>query len=100
MQEFIDGLDKRRQAKVLAIIALLGEQGPTLPFPYSSQVRGKLRELRTHFGQTHYRVLYFGAPGRVFVLLHALEKRTDRVPEQDVAATEARMADHLRRARR
>jgi hypothetical protein len=37
VQEFLDGLDKKRRAKVLALIALLAEQGA---------VRGKLRELR------------------------------------------------------
>jgi hypothetical protein len=46
VQEFLDGLDKKRRAKVLALIALLAEQGAALHFPYSSQVRGKLRELR------------------------------------------------------
>lgn len=51
VQDFLDGLDKPRRAKVMALIALLGEQGPTLPFPYSSQVRGKIRELRTQYGK-------------------------------------------------
>lgn len=95
MRTFLDGLDKQRRAKLLAAIALLGEQGPSLPFPYSSQVRGKLRELRAHFGNEHYRVLYFGAPGRVFVLLHAFEKRSERIPEQDITIAEALMAKYL-----
>ena len=76
VQSFLDSLDNKRRAKVLAMIRLLEEQRPTLPFPYSSQVRGKIRELRAHYGDEHYRVLYFGAPRRVFVLLHAFEKRT------------------------
>ncbi|HET9275476.1 MAG TPA: type II toxin-antitoxin system RelE/ParE family toxin [Gemmatimonadales bacterium] len=62
---FLDALETPRRAKVLALIRLLEEQGPALPFPYSSQVRGRLRELRAHFGRDQYRVLYFGAPGRV-----------------------------------
>ena len=66
-----------------------------LPFPYSSQVRGKIRELRAHYGAEHYRVLYFGAPGRVFVLLHAFEKRTERVLERDVRIAMARMQRYL-----
>ncbi|PYM81566.1 MAG: hypothetical protein DME13_19790 [Candidatus Rokuibacteriota bacterium] len=53
-------LEVPHRAKLLAVIKLLEELGPTLPFPYSSQVEGKLRELRTHYGETHYRVFYFG----------------------------------------
>lgn len=92
---FLDALDKKRRAKVLATIRLLEEQGPTLPFPYSSQVRGKIRELRAHYGDEQYRVLYFGALGRVFVLLHAFAKRTEQVPERDVRIAQARMERHL-----
>ncbi len=79
------------------MIQLLEEQGPTLPFPYSSQIRGRLRELRAHFGRQQYRVLYFGAPGRMFVLLHGFVKRTARTPAADIAIAEARMARYLQK---
>jgi phage-related protein len=92
---FLDALGPPRRAKLLAMIRLLEEWGPTLPFPYSSQVRGRLRELRTHYGREQYRVLYFGAPGRVFVLLHAFVKRTAQTPRGDIAIAEARMARYL-----
>ncbi len=95
VQDFLDDLDKPRRAKVVAVVALLGEHGPNLPFPYSSQVRGKIRELRTQYGKERYRVLYFGAPARVFVLLHALEKSTEKIPEGDIKTAEARMKKYL-----
>src|SRR6185369_1542630 len=38
VQDFLNALDKPPRAKMLALIRLLAEQGPTLPFPYSSQV--------------------------------------------------------------
>jgi phage-related protein len=95
VQTFLDALDTKRRAKLLAMIRLLEEQGPTLPFPYSSQVRGKIRELRAHYGHEHYRVLYFGAPGRVFVLLHAFGKRTEQVAERDVRIAMARLQKYL-----
>jgi hypothetical protein len=44
---------------------LLAEQGS---FPYSSQVRGRIRELRTQYGRENLRVLYFGALAREWVL--------------------------------
>jgi len=97
VRDFLDGLDPRRRAKVLAVIRLLEEEGPTLPLPYASQVRGKLRELRAHYGKEHYRVLYFGGPGRTFILLHALAKRSARLPVQDIVLAENRMARYLER---
>ena len=95
VREFLEALDKPGRAKVVAIIALLAERGPTLPFPYSSQVKGKIRELRTHYGKEHYRVLYSGAPGRAFVLLHVLEKRSEKIPDGDVELAETRRKKHL-----
>lgn len=96
VREFLLGLNKPRRAKVVALIQQLGEHGPTLPFPYSSHIRGKLYELRGHYGREQYRVLYFGAPGRVFVLLHAFVKRTATVPERDIKLAEERMKVYLR----
>ncbi len=55
VEVFLDGLPKQQRAKALALIKLLEEQGTCLPFPYSSQVRGRLRELRTRFGKTRWR---------------------------------------------
>lgn len=97
MQEFLDGLDKPRRGKLVATIKLLEEQGPALPFPYSSQVQGKLRELRAHYGSEHFRILYFGAPNRAFVLSHALEKRTEKLPGRDIKLAEKRMGKYLER---
>jgi phage-related protein len=97
VQEFLDGLDKPRRAKLVAAIKLLEEQGPALPFPYSSQVRGKVRELRAHYGSEHFRLLYFGAPNRAFVLLHALEKRAEKLPGRDIKLAEKRMGKYLER---
>jgi len=95
VQDFLDGLDKPRRAKVVALIEHLREQGPTLPFPYSSQVRGKIRELRTQYGKERYRVMYFGGPKRTFVLLHALKKSTKKLPEGDIKIAEERMKRYL-----
>ena len=91
VQEFLDALEPRKRAKVLAIIKVLEEQGATLPFPYSSQIEGKLRELRTHYGDEQYRVMYYGAADRAFVLLHAFVKRTRQTPIGDIELAKKRM---------
>jgi hypothetical protein len=91
---FLDGLPKKHRAKLLALIAKLREYGPTLPFPYSSQVDGRVRELRTRFGKTRLRILYFGDANQVFILLHGVIKDTDKLEISDIEAARNRMDGH------
>ena len=68
-----DSLSPEEQESVDFGVGLLIERGPTLPFPYSSQVKGsrfgEMRELRVqHLGKP-YRVLYAFDPLRT--ALHA-----------------------------
>src|SRR6266403_1056711 len=96
VEEFLTSLALQHRAKLLALIQMLEQEGPNLPFPYSSQVRGKLRELRTQQGKDKLRVLYFGDARRVFVLLHGVVKRRAKLPEEDIRIAEARMELHGR----
>ena len=100
VENFLIALDKAPRAKVLALIQLLAEPGPTLPFPYSSQVQGKIRELRIRHGRERIRVLYFGASTREWVLLHGFIKHTAKTPEQDIRIAEARMMEFLAQQKR
>ena len=94
VEEFLNGLSKKHRAKLLGLIAKLKEYGPTLPFPYSSQVDGRLRELRTRFGKTRLRILYFGDANQQFILLHGVIKDTDKLEKSDIEAARKNMADH------
>ena len=88
-------LPERHQAIVDAQIGrlnLLSTQQPHLPFPHSSQVRAELRELRCHFGSSHYRILYRRS-GHLLVLLHFFAKRSRAIPEAEIAVAQARFAD-------
>jgi len=69
---------------------------PPLPFPHSSQIEGQLRELRCHYGRDLYRILYQRS-GNLFVLLHALAKRTGAPPEADIELAKSRFEDFRRR---
>ena len=97
VEEFFRSLPRAQEARVNAVIALLSERGPTLGFPHSSQVIGKLRELRIQIGRDRIRILYFFAPSRVGVLLHAFTKRTPKLPQKEINLALQRMADYLRR---
>lgn len=92
---FVAALEPEVQEEVDYTISLLNRltgDDPPLPFPFSSQIQGQLRELRCHYGRRLYRILYRRS-GSLFVLLHALEKRTAAIPAADIATAEARWQD-------
>lgn len=66
-------LSEAEQDDVTAVVELLGEKGPQLPFPYSSGIEGSkyshMRELRIQSHGDPIRVFYAFDPRRVAVLL-------------------------------
>ena len=91
VRDFLLSLQPKARGKVLQVIQILSEFGIDLPFPYSSQVEGRLRELRARYGKNQYRVLYYGDADRVFVLLHAFEKRSQKLPQREIRIAIERM---------
>ena len=75
------GLDEGEQASVSAVVKLLVEYGPNLPFPYSSKIHGSrhaaMRELRVQRQGRPYRVLYIFDPRRTAILLLGGDKTGD-----------------------
>ena len=99
VNDFLGGLDQRKQPTIDLQIDRLNDQPPAAPpppFPHSSQVRGQLRELRCHYGSELYRILYRRS-GNLFVLLHVLRKDTASIPAADIAIAEERWEDFKRR---
>ncbi len=66
-------LDDAAQDAIDRSVSLLEHRGPTLPFPYSSDVRGSkhgnMRELRVQTDGNPYRIFYAFDPRRVAILL-------------------------------
>lgn len=95
VESFLDKLPMREQVVLdnqIDRLNMLRAEDPPLPFPHSSQVRGPLRELRGHYGNQLYRVLYRRSEG-FFVLLHAFRKDTGQIPTGDIAIAERRWED-------
>ncbi len=97
VEEFLDSLSPAGRAKALALLQSLRVYGANLPFPYSSQVAGKIRELRTQFGKDKIRILYFADARRAFILLHGFVKRTAKLEPAELAKAEIRMKRHNER---
>jgi phage-related protein len=101
VDEFIESLPVAHQVAIDGQIELLNGQGPTdppLPFPHSSQVRGPLRELRCHYGNRLYRILYQRSDN-LFILLHMIRKDRGEILEQDILIAQQRWADFKARMR-
>jgi len=94
VEEFLNSLRPEGRAKALALLQALKVHGPNLPFPYSSQVAGKIRELRTQYGKDKIRILHFADARRTFILLHGFIKRTAKLEPTELAMAELRMARH------
>ena len=68
-----EGLAESQQEDVSAMVALLEERGPNLPFPFSSGIEGArhshMRELRVQSGGRPIRIFYAFDPRRAAILL-------------------------------
>lgn len=100
IDDFLDSIDVKARAKVMATIDYLKREGPNLPRPYSDHVRGKIRELRTVFASNQYRILYFFFSQKTIVLLHGFRKKTQRLPIREIEQADQRMKDFLNRYNR
>ena len=74
----------------------MDETSPHLAFPYSSQLEGELRELRAHYGNTLFRILYRRSE-QFIVLLHIFEKHSGPVPESEKQLARQRWSDFRKR---
>src|SRR5712664_4250343 len=93
-------LGEAQQEDVTAIALLLMEQGPKLPFPYSSGINGSkhshMRELRVQSGGRPIRVFYAFDPRRSAILLIGGDKTGDHRFYKTMILTADRLYDaHL-----
>ena len=98
------GLVEGQQDDVTAVVELLMEHGPRLPFPYSSGVEGSrhrhIRELRIQSGGRPIRVFYAFDPRRSAILLIGGDKTgNDRFYKQYVPLADKLYDEHLEELR-
>ena len=96
-----EDLTEDEHESIVAIIMLLEQKGPLLPFPYSSGISGskhsRMRELRIQHRGEPYRILYAFDPRRVALLLIGGNKTgDDRWYEKFVPLADRIYDEHLR----
>jgi hypothetical protein len=95
-----DTLDAAEREDTRAVVGLLEERGPMLPFPHSSGVASSkhahMRELRIQHQGRPYRVLYAFDPRRTALLLIGGDKTgNDRWYEETVPRADKLYDDHI-----
>ena len=95
------GLGDDEQVDVGRVVELLVEQGPALPFPYSSGIVGSrhrhIRELRIQHRGRPFRVLYAFDQRRTAILLLGGDKTgNDRWYDENIPLADNRYDDYLR----
>jgi phage-related protein len=97
VENFIDSLPARNQAKVFNWISALEEHGPHLPRPFADLVEDGIHELRIKLSGNHYRILYFFCYGEFIILSHVFRKLVDKVPPVEVHKAQRNRSDYLQR---
>jgi len=93
VEEFINELQFKTKAKVLARIEFLEERWQELRRPYIDTLEEGLYELRVVFSGNQVRVIYAYMFKDYIVLLHGIIKKTKEVPPEDILKAKNRMND-------
>jgi phage-related protein len=101
VKDFILGLRKKEQAKIIRQIELLEEYGINLSYPYAEKIKGEqykgLWELRIKFSTNSFRIFYFLYIENKFVLLHAFKKKSENTPDSELQISLKRMKEYFDR---
>ncbi len=95
-----NGLEGGEQESIVAVVGVLTEKGPHLPFPFSSGIKGSkhahMRELRVQHAGEPYRIFYAFDPRRSAMLLVGGNKvGDDRFYERMVPLADRIYDEHL-----
>lgn len=93
VEDFINDLESKTKAKVLARIEFLEERWQELRRPYVDSLEDGLYELRVIFSGNQVRVIYAYMFKDYIVLLHGIIKKTKEVPQDDMLKAKNRMND-------
>ncbi|MFA6355557.1 MAG: type II toxin-antitoxin system RelE/ParE family toxin [Candidatus Omnitrophota bacterium] len=86
VKEFVISLSKNERTKYFAHLAALLHEGPNLKRPMADYLGNGIYELRPK----RNRIFYFFFLKDKVVLLHAIKKKTDKIPKGDLAICQRR----------
>ncbi len=84
-------------AEILHVFDLLYKFDLSLGLPYVEKVKGKIWALRIKHSSDYYRIFYFAAVGKQFILLHGVKKTYDKLKPSDIEIAVKRMNEYEER---
>ena len=90
VEDYIKSLPDKLRAKTYRSIMLLKEEGYDARRPLSSYLRNGIFELRSQIGTNLTRILYFYTRDKTIVFTNGFTKKTEVVPESEIALAERR----------
>ena len=97
---FLDELKTKNSklyVKTMRTLGLLESTGNMLGMPYSKHLRDGIHELRTTQGNNSIRLFYFFSANKVVIVDHAIEKKTQKTPKEDIRLAIERKQSYERR---
>jgi len=94
----LEALDDNQARKVLWVLRLMRELDP-IPSNYFSKLvnADDIWEVRVQYGGNIFRLLGFFDDGKLIVLTHGFQKKTQKTPKQYIELAESRKRDYLSR---
>lgn len=94
VQDFIQGLEKRAQNKIVRTLELLEDFGIDIGPPYAKKLTGtELWELRI-LGADNIRIFYISVQGKTFLLLHGFIKKRQKTDKREIETALARLREY------
>ena len=94
VKDFVLAQDYGTRAEILHVFMLLHQFNIQLGMPYVRKIgKSGIRELRIKHSSDIYRIFFFAYTGRKLVLLHAIQKKGEKIPETDKHLAIQRMSD-------
>jgi phage-related protein len=93
VEEWLQGLSIKTQAKILRNLSLLETFDLNLKQPYVKPLEDQLHEIRTKDTQGIYRVIYFAYKNKEFIMLNGFTKKTQKTPRKEIELAKKRMKE-------
>lgn len=100
VQDFLDSLDIKMRAKMIATVEMLKKNGNQLREPYSKPLDDGIMELRAIVGTNISRVLYFFVVGQKVILTNGFIKKTQKTPRREIDTAKKYREDYIARERK
>ena len=97
VEDWMDSLDPKMRAKLIAMLLLLEEKGNALRKPYTESLGDGIFELRAIQGNNISRALFFFYFNQRIIVTNGFIKKQQKTPANEIQLAKERRLDFLRK---